>query len=152
VPEAAALEERLDTAHARPGCRVVALCGRLEMELTQLEDETAETWRSEFGLSESGLDRVIRASYDLLGLVTFFTTTSSEVRAWPVPGGTLAPPAAGRVHTDMERGFIRAEVIGLDDLLACGSFTEARKKGLLRHEGRTYTVQDGDVITFLFNV
>ncbi len=152
VPEAAALEAQLNTTHARPGCRVVVLCGKLEMELTQLAAETAEVWRAEFGLSESGLDHVIRASYDLLGLVTFFTGSSSEIRAWPVPGGTLAPAAAGKVHTDMQRGFIRAEVISLDDLLACGGFPEARKRGLLRQEGKTYVVRDADVITFLFNV
>ena len=122
------------------------------MELTQLDDETRETWRAEFGLTESGLDRVVRLSYELLGLVSFFSIASNEVRAWPVQAGTEAPVAAGKIHTDMERGFIRAEVISYDDLVRCGTIAEARRKGLLRLEGKSYRVQDGDVITFLFNV
>ena len=120
--------------------------------------KAAEEHKIEFPLimaiimTESGFDRVISASYELLGLVTFFTIASAEVRAWPVPGGTEAPVAAGKIHTDMERGFIRAEVISFDDLVKSGSLAEARRRGLLRTEGKTYTVQDGDVITFLFNV
>ncbi len=152
LPEAAAMEERLNATYARPYSRVIALSGKLEMELMQLDDETRESWRAEFGLTESGLERVVRLSYELLGLVSFFTIASSEVRAWPVKTGTAAPAAAGKIHTDMERGFIRAEVIGFDDLVRCGTIAEARKKGLLRVEGKTYQVQDGDVITFLFNV
>ena len=152
LPEAAFLEEKLNSAYARPGCRVIALCGKLEMELVQLDDETRETYRAEFGLTESGLDRVVRQSYEVLGLVSFFSIASNEVRAWPVRAGTEAPVAAGKIHTDMERGFIRAEVISYDDLVKCGGIAEARKKGLLRMEGKSYRVQDGDVITFLFNV
>ncbi|UCB43350.1 MAG: redox-regulated ATPase YchF [Dehalococcoidales bacterium] len=152
LPEAETLEAELNATYARPKCRVVTLCGKLEMELSQLDSETAATWQAEFGLTESGFIRIIRVSYELLGLVSFFTIASSEVRAWPVPGRTVAPVAAGKIHSDMERGFIRAEVISFDDLVKCGSLAEARKRGLLRTEGKAYIVQDGDVITFLFNV
>jgi len=122
------------------------------MELSQLDSETAATWQAEFGLTESGFARIIRVSYELLGLVSFFTIASAEVRAWSVPSGTVAPVAAGKIHSDMERGFIRAEVISFNDLVKCGSLAEARKRGLLRTEGKSYTVQDGDVITFLFSI
>ncbi|HEY40856.1 MAG TPA: redox-regulated ATPase YchF [Dehalococcoidia bacterium] len=152
LPDARNMEAELGSTFSQPKCRVIALCGKLEMELAQLDSDTAATWRGEFGLTESGFDRVISASYELLGLVTFFTIASAEVRAWPVTDSTEAPVAAGKIHTDMERGFIRAEVISFDDLVKCGSLAEARKRGLLRTEGKTYTVQDGDVITFLFNV
>ena len=152
LSEAGTLEAELGSTFSQPSCRVIALCGKLEMELDQLDRDTAATWRDEFGLTESGFDRVIRASYELLGLVSFFTIASAEVRAWPVSGGTEAPVAAGKIHTDMERGFIRAEVISFSDLVECGSLVEARKRGLLRTEGKAYIVQDGDVITFLFNV
>jgi GTP-binding protein YchF len=152
LPESKKLEAELDSTFSRSKCRVIALCSKLEMELTQCDNDTAAVWREEFGLTESGFDRVIKVSYDLLGLVSFFTIASAEVRAWPVPAGTEAPVAAGKIHTDMERGFIRAEVISFDDLVICGSIAEARKRGVLRTEGRTYAVQDGDVITFLFNV
>ena len=104
------------------------------------------------GLSKPALDRVIDLSYSLLGLISFFTTVSSELRAWTVPTGTPAPKAAGKIHSDMERGFIRAEVISYRDLETCGNLAEARKRGLLRTEGKSYTIQDGDVVTFLFNV
>ena len=152
LAEASSLEEKLNSAYARPRCRVIALCGKLEMELTQLDEETKETWRTEFGLTESGLERVVRLSYEVLGLVSFFSIASNEVRAWPVRADTEAPVAAGKIHSDMERGFIRAEVIGYGDLVRCGSMAQARRKGLLRMEGKFYRVQDGDVITFLFNV
>jgi GTP-binding protein YchF len=152
LDKASSLEEQLNSRYNRPNCRVITLCGKLEMELSQLDDAAAGSFRADFGLTESGLQRVIKQSYDLLGLITFFTTASEEVRAWPIPKGTPAPKAAGKIHTDMERGFIRAEVISYDDLVKCGSLVEARKKGVLRSEGKSYVVQDGDVITFLFNV
>ncbi len=152
LPDARKLETELSSAFSQTKSRVIALCGKLEMELAQLDNDTAATWRDEFGLTESGFDRVITSSYELMGLVTFFTIASAEVRAWPVPAGTEAPIAAGKIHTDMERGFIRAEVISFDDLVKTGSLAEARKRGLLRTEGKTYTIQDGDVVTFLFNV
>jgi|Deesub1362A_J573_1020465.scaffolds.fasta_scaffold01183_5 hypothetical protein len=152
LAEAASLETELNSRHAREKCQVITLCAKLEMELAQLEDSEAEQFRADFGLKESGLDRVIRKSYQLLGLISFFTTASNEVKAWSIPLGTSALKAAGKIHSDMERGFIRAEVISYDDLVECGSLAEARKKGLLRLEGKDYIVQDGDVITFLFNV
>ena len=152
LPEAESLESRLSSGYSRPKCSVITLCGELEMELAQLDDAAAGELRSEYGLTESGADRVVKSSYELLGLVSFFSIASGEVRAWPLPGGTEALKAAGKIHSDMERGFIRAEVISYEDLVKSGSVTEARKKGLLRMEGKSYIVQDGDVITFLFNV
>jgi GTP-binding protein YchF len=152
IGEAASLESELGPRHAGTGSGVISLCGRLEMELTQLDDEAAKVFRDDFGITEPGLERVIRLSYQLLDLITFFTTASDEVKAWPVPRGTSALKAAGKIHSDMERGFIRAEAISYQDLLKCGSLAEAHKRGKLRLEGKGYTVQDGDVITFLFNV
>jgi hypothetical protein len=122
------------------------------MELAQLDNEAAETFSAEFGIAESGLDRTIKLSYELLGLISFFTIVSGEVKAWSIQNGTSALKAAGKIHSDMERGFIRAEVISYDDLMKCGNLSEARKKGLLRLEGKDYVVNDGDLITFLFNV
>ena len=152
LSQAVSLEAELKTHYSRPKCGVIALCGKLEMELAQLENSAAEELRDEFGIRESGLDRTIKLSYELLGLISFFTIVSDEVKAWSIQNGTSAVKAAGRIHSDMERGFIRAEVISYDDLMKCTSLSEARKKGLLRLEGKNYTVQDGDVITFLFNV
>ncbi len=122
------------------------------MELAQLDNSAAEGFRAEFDIKESGLDRTIKLSYELLGLISFFTTVSAEVKVWPIQNGTNALKAAGKIHSDMERDFIRAEVNSYDDMVKCGSVAEARKRGLLRLEGRDYVVQDGDVITFLFNV
>jgi len=152
LSQADALEKELSAGHAREKTRVITLCGKLEMELGQLDESAAAEFRAEFGLEESGLNRVIKSSYELLGLVSFFSTASGEIRAWSIPGGTSAVKAAGKIHSDMERGFIRAEVIHYDDLVNCGSLAEGRKQGLLRLEGKDYIVQDGDVITFLFNV
>jgi GTP-binding protein YchF len=152
IPQAKSLEAELKSRHSRAKSGIIALCGELEMEMTQLDDEAAKGFRAEFGITESGLDRIIKLSYELLGLVSFFTTASDEVKAWSVPKGTAAIKAAGKIHSDMERGFIRAEVISYQDLMKCGSLAEAHKKGLLRLEGKSYPVQDGDVITFLFNV
>jgi GTP-binding protein YchF len=152
IAEAKNIEEKLKKQFWRPGHAVIALCGELEMELEQLDDATARQCRQEFCLTEPGLDRAVRLSYELLGLITFFTTASDEVKAWSITSGTDALKAAGKIHTDMERGFIRAEVISYDDLMKAGSIAEGRKHGLLRLEGKHYTVQDGDVITFLFNV
>ncbi len=134
------------------GVPVVSICGELEAEIAQLPESEREAFKRDFGIEESGLERLIRVGYEMLGLITFFTTVSSELRAWTVPRGTVAPVAAGRIHSDMERGFIRAEVISYEDFLACGSEPVARERGVLRSEGRNYTVQDGDVIHFRFNV
>ena len=152
IDGAASLEAELDSRHRGAGLGIITLCGKLEMELTQLDDEAEKECRAEFGITEPGLDRVIKLSYQLLDLITFCTTVSDEVNAWSIPRGTTALKAAGKIHSDMERGFIRAEAISYNDLMKCGSMAEAHKKGRLRLEGKNYTVQDGDVITFLFNV
>jgi GTP-binding protein YchF len=152
LPEAAAMEAELNNQYGGVKCRVMTLCGKLEMELAQLEESTAQEFRAEYAIKESGLERTIKMSYELSDLITFFTIASNEVRAWSIKKGTTALKAAGKIHTDMEKGFIRAEGISFNDLVQCGSISEARKKGLLRLEGKDYVVQDGDVITFLFNV
>ena len=152
LPGAAALETELGAKYSPPKCRLITLCGELEMELTQLDNNAVEGFRAEFGIKESGVDRIIKLSYELLGLISFFSTASAEVKVWSIRKGTDAHKAAGKIHSDMERGFIRAEVISYNDLMKCGSLPEARKKGLIRLEGKSYIVQDGDVITFLFNV
>ncbi len=151
LPQAAAIEERLKS-HLRPGCDVIALCGELEMELAQLDEDAAKQFQEEFGITSSGLDRAIKSSYKLLGLISFLTIGSDEVKAWSIKKGTGAVKAAGKVHSDIEKGFIRAEVVSYDDFIECGKLSEARKKGLLRLEGKDYTVRDGDIINFLFNV
>jgi len=152
LSQAESLEKELSARFTQPKCRVITLCGKLEMELAQLDEAAAGALRTEFGLKESGADRIVRLSYELLGLISFFTTVSAEVKAWSIQRGTEAVKAAGKIHSDMERGFIRAEVISYGDLTKCGNLVEARKRGLLRLEGKNYIVQDGDVITFLFNV
>jgi len=131
---------------------VVPLSARIEMEIGQLEDEEAQVFREDLGLEGSSLERVIRASYALLGLISFFTVGPDETRAWTLPSGASAVDAAGAIHSDLARGFIRAEVIGWQELLELGSMAEAKRHGKLRSEGRTYQVRDGDVIEILFNV
>jgi GTP-binding protein YchF len=134
------------------GAQAITICARLEDELAELSPEDAVVYLADLGLSQAGLLRLIQASYRLLHLVTFFTATGKkEVRAWTVVQGSKAPQAAGKVHTDMERGFIRAEVISFPELLAAGSFHVAHEKGLVRLEGRDYVVQDGDIIHFRFS-
>jgi len=149
---AASLEAGFIAGYSRPRSRVITLCAKLEKELGELEDEVAASFRADYGLSESGLDRTIKLSSELLGLITFFSIAHGEIRAWPLRDGTAAVKAAGKIHSDMERGFIRAEVISYDDMLKCGSLAEAKKHGRLRLEGKNYVVQEGDIITFLFNV
>lgn len=131
--------------------QLVSLQGRLEMDLGQLSDADAALFMQEYGIEELGLSRMIRASYDLLGLLSFFTIGEDEVRAWTVRRGALAPEAAGEVHTDFQKGFIRAEVITFDDLMEAGSMAEGRSKGKLRLEGKQYPVQDGDIISIRFS-
>jgi len=150
LPQASVLEETLTQAH--PTLKVAAVCAKLEMELSQLGEADAAEFRSALGIRQGALDRIIRLSYEVLGLISFFTIASAELRAWTVTQDTAAQKAAGRIHSDMQRGFIRAEVVSYTDLVAAGSLAEARKKGLLRLEGKTYTVSDGDVVTFLFSV
>jgi ribosome-binding ATPase len=140
-------------AHAlAQGAAALGICAKLEMELAELPPPEFEEFRLSLGIQELGLARLIQACQSLLRLRTFFSIASEEVRAWPVPAGTRAPQAAGRVHTDMERGFIRAETVGFADLVACGSIAAARDRGLVRLEGKDYEIQDGDVITFRFAV
>ena len=136
----------------RPGLGIDALAAKIEMEIGQLDAEDAGLFMADLGIQESSLDRVIRLSYDLLGLITFLTGGPEEVRAWPLRGGTTAVNAAGEIHTDIQRGFIRAEIVAYDDLIEKGSMAECRKAGLLRVEGREYVMVDGDVTHFLFNV
>ena len=131
---------------------VEALSARIEMEVGELSEEEAAVFREDLGLEGSSLERVIRLSYQLLGLISFFTAGPDETRAWTIPDGATAVDAAGAIHSDLARGFIRAEIVGWEDLLALGSTAEARKHGKLRSEGKTYRMRDGDVAEILFNV
>jgi hypothetical protein len=148
---AAGLVERIAAGYVHRHAMVDALSAKIEMELGELEPDEAAAFMAELGLTESSLDRVIRLSYRLLGLVSFLTAGPDEVRAWPVPDGASAVDAAGAIHTDLAKGFIRAEVVAYEDLVELGSTAEARKHGKLRSEGRTYAVRDGDVIEVLFS-
>ena len=134
------------------GSEVFALCAQIEEEISELDDEERQMFLDDLGLKESGLEKLIKASYHLLGLMSFLTSGEDETRAWTIRQGTKAPQAAGKIHTDFERGFIKAEVVNYKDLLEQGSLGAAREKGLVRMEGKEYAVQDGDVILFRFNV
>ena len=136
----------------RGGNRMVIICGDLESEIAELKEQEREEFRRELGLEGSSLDRLIHVGYEILNLVTFYTTVGSELRAWTVPKGTPGPKAAGKIHSDMEKGFIRAEVLSFEDFMAFGSEHLAKEKGHLRSEGKDYLVQDGDIIHFRFNV
>ncbi|OYD07935.1 redox-regulated ATPase YchF [Paludifilum halophilum] len=137
---------------AAEGAGVVTISAQLEAEIVELDGEEREAFLNEMGLESSGLDRLVAAAYRLLGLITYFTAGEKEVRAWTVREGAKAPQAAGVIHSDFERGFIRAEVVSYEDLMEAGSMAQARERGLLRSEGKDYVVQDGDVIHFRFNV
>lgn len=152
LDRAAALEAETAAALAGQDVVVVALSGKIEAELAAMSDEDAAEFRADLGLDEPGRNRFIRLSYQLLGLISFLTAGEDEVRAWTVRRDTVAPKAASKIHSDIERGFIRAEVVTYDDLVAAGSMAEAKKQGKFRLEGKQYLVQDGDVINFLFNV
>ena len=147
-----ALEEQVSSRLSGPNAGAIALCGSLEMELDRMDEADQPEFRESMGLTEPGLDRMVRKSYEVMGLITFYTGNSNEVRAWPVAEGSTAVEAAGRVHSDFVRGFIRAETVSFDDLAESGGFAEARRRGLLRQEGRSYVVRDHDVINILFNV
>ncbi len=134
------------------GSDVVPLCVKIEEELSSLEGEEKQEMLEAMGLDESGLDKVIKASYDLLGLMSFLTAGKKEVRAWTIKKGTKAPQAAGKIHTDFERGFIKAEIVSYDDLVRLGSYQKAKEAGLIRLEGKDYVMQDGDIVEFKFNV
>ena len=131
---------------------VIPLCVKIEEELASLEGEDQKEMLEALGLKESGLDKVVKASYDLLGLMSFLTAGEPEVRAWTIKKGTKAPQAAGKIHSDIERGFIRAEIVSYKDLMECGSINAVKEKGLMRSEGKEYIMQDGDVVLFRFNV
>ena len=137
---------------AEENSEVLPICAEIEAEISGMEPEEKLMFLNEMGLEESGLDRLIRAGYHLLGLISFLTAGQPEVRAWTITKGTKAPQAAGKIHSDIERGFIRAEVIDYDSLIELGSLAAAREKGLLRSEGKEYVMKDGDVVHFLFNV
>ena len=137
---------------AAEGAQVIPVCAQLEAEIAQLEPDEKKLFLDDLGIPESGLDRLIKASYALLGLISFLTAGEDECRAWTIQKGTKAPQAAGKIHTDFERGFIRAEVVSFDDLVANGSMNAATEKGLVRSEGKDYVMQDGDIVLFRFNV
>ncbi|MFI3206889.1 MAG: DUF933 domain-containing protein, partial [Clostridia bacterium] len=131
---------------------VLPICAEIEAEISSMDKEEKEMFLSEMNLEKSGLDRLITACYDLLGLISYLTAGKQEVRAWTITKGTKAPQAAGKIHTDFERGFIRAEVIAFNDLMECGTMTAAKEKGLVGSEGKEYVMKDGDIVLFRFNV
>ncbi|MBQ8979452.1 MAG: redox-regulated ATPase YchF [Oscillospiraceae bacterium] len=137
---------------AREKAAVLPICAELEAEISDMDEEDKAMFLSELGLEVSGLDRIIKEGYALLGLISFLTAGQPEVKAWTITKGTKAPQAAGKIHTDFERGFIRAEVVSFDDLMACGTMAAAKEKGLVRSEGKEYVMNDGDIVLFRFNV
>ena len=137
---------------AAEGSEVIPICGKTEEEISELDDDEKALFLEDLGLKESGLARLIKASYSLLGLISYLTAGKQEVRAWTIKRGTKAPQAAGKIHSDFEKGFIRAEVVSFDDLSSCGSIAAAKEMGLVRSEGKDYVVKDGDVVLFRFNV
>ena len=149
--------EDVDIAAEYPDCELLSLkpviyAAKLEAEIAELDGEEKKMFLDDLGVAESGLDRLVKASYTLLGLISYLTSGEDECRAWTIKKGTKAPQAAGKIHSDFERGFIRAEVVSYEDLMACGTMAAAREKGLIRSEGKEYVVQDGDIILFRFNV
>ena len=142
------LKEFADSEHAG----IIAVCAEIEAEIAELDGEEKKSFLADLGIEESGLDRLIAASYSLLGLISYLTAGPKEVRAWTITKGTKAPQAAGKIHSDFERGFIRAEIIAFDDLVKEGSMAAAKEKGLVRSEGKDYVIEDGDIVLFRFNV
>ena len=137
---------------AKTGSEVFVVSAQIEEEISELDDDEKAMFLEDLGLKESGLDKLIKASYQLLGLISYLTAGETETRAWTIKRGTKAPQAAGKIHSDFERGFIKAEVINYQELLDCKTYAAAKEKGLVRMEGKEYVVQDGDVILFRFNV
>lgn len=146
------LVKELKEYAAKENSEVMVICAKIEEEIAQLEEDEKQEFLKELGISESGLARLIKASYKLLGLISYLTAGQPEVRAWTITKGTKAPQAAGKIHSDFEKGFIRAEIVAYKDLIECGSYTVAKEKGLVRSEGKEYVMQDGDVTLFRFNV
>ena len=136
----------------KEGSEVFVVCAQIEQEISELDDDDKKSFLEDLGLSESGLEKLIKASYKLLGLISYITAGEMETKAWTIKAGTKAPQAAGKIHTDFERGFIRAEVVSYDNLIACGSMAAAKEKGLVRSEGKEYVMNDGDIVLFRFNV
>ena len=151
-PSAVPYYKQVADRAAEQGAQVIPVCAKLEAEIAELDAEEKAMFLEDLGISESGLDRLVKASYSLLGLISYLTSGEDECRAWTITRGTKAPQAAGKIHSDFERGFIRAEVVSYEDLMACGTMANAREKGLIRSEGKEYVVQDGDIILFRFNV
>jgi len=137
---------------ASEGAEVICVAAKIEEEVSELDGEEKKMFLEDLGIKESGLDKLIKASYTLLGLISYLTAGEPEVRAWTISNGTVASKAAGKIHTDFEKGFIRAEIVAFDDLMACGSMAVAKEKGLVRSEGRDYVMKDGDICLFRFNV
>ncbi len=144
--------QRLAEYAASEKAEIMPICAGIEAEIAQLEGDERAEFLADLGIAESGLDRLIKASYALLGLISYLTAGPKEVRAWTITKGTKAPQAAGKIHSDFERGFIRAEIIGFDELMACGTMAAAKEKGLVRSEGKEYVIKDGDIVLFRFNV
>lgn len=144
--------KKLSAFAASENAEIVPICAGVEAEIAELDDEEKALFLADLGITESGLDKLVRASYHLMGLISFLTAGIQEVRAWTIKRGTKAPQAAGKIHTDFERGFIRAEIVSYDDLKTCGSIAATKEKGLYRSEGKDYVMQDGDVVLFRFNV
>ena len=152
-PESVPYFQQVKKLADEEGSLALPICAKLEADIAELDDPDEKAmFMEELGLKQSGLDRLIQASYELLGLISFLTAGSDECRAWTIKKGTRAPQAAGKIHSDFERGFIRAEVIAFDDLKACGTMAAAKAKGLVRSEGKEYVMKDGDIVNFLFNV
>ena len=152
VSEDNEMYKALKAAADAEGAEVIPVCAGIEAEIAELDPEEKALFLADLGIAESGLDRLIKASYSLLGYISYLTAGPKEVRAWTIVKGTKAPQAAGKIHSDFERGFIRAEIVSYDDLIACGSMNTAKEKGLIRSEGKDYVIQDGDVVLFRFNV
>ena len=146
------LVEKVREYAGEQGSEVFVICAQIEQEIAELDEEEKKMFLEDLGIKQSGLEKLIQASYRLLGLISYLTSGEDETRAWTIKVGTKAPQAAGKIHTDFERGFIKAEVVNFQDLLDCGSYAGAREKGLVRMEGKDYVVKDGDVILFRFNV
>ena len=151
-PEGVSYYCQVEQRAKEQGAQVIPVCAKLEAEIAELDGEEKKMFLDDLGVAESGLDRLVKASYTLLGLISYLTSGEDECRAWTIKKGTKAPQAAGKIHSDFERGFIRAEVVSYEDLMACGTMAAAREKGLIRSEGKEYVVQDGDIILFRFNV
>lgn len=146
------LYAKLEAAAKAEGAEIIPVCAGIEAEISELDADEKAEFLADMGIEESGLNKLIRASYSLLGLISYLTAGPKEVRAWTITKGTKAPQAAGKIHSDFERGFIRAEIVAFDDLIVCGSMNAAKEKGLVRSEGKEYVMADGDVVLFRFNV